>query len=52
MVESYQQQAAGGGAGLSNKIMISLSCRNLADLDTFSKSDPEVHVYLKGSRAQ
>jgi hypothetical protein len=34
-------------AGPSNKIILSLSCRNLQDLDTFSLSDPEVHVYLK-----
>jgi hypothetical protein len=26
--------------GLSNKVLLSLSCRNLADLDTLSKSDP------------
>ena len=43
MVEPSQQI-------LSNKIILSLSCRNLADLDTFSLSDPEVHVYLKTGR--
>ncbi len=37
-------------AGPSSKIILSLSCRNLKDLDTFSKSDPEVHVYLKNGK--
>ncbi len=36
--------------GPSNKIILSLSCRNLVDLDTFSLSDPEVHVYLKSGK--
>lgn len=29
-----------------------MSCRDLADLDTFSKSDPIVHVYLKEGNAK
>jgi hypothetical protein len=33
--------------GPREKIQISISCKNLADLDTFSKSDPEVHVFMK-----
>ena len=28
-------------------MILSISCKNLVDLDIFSKSDPEVHVYLK-----
>jgi copine 5/8/9 len=35
--------------GPSDKVQISISCRNLADVDTFSKSDPIVHVYIKDS---
>lgn len=38
-------------SGPSNKILLSLACRNLKDLDTFSKSDPEVHVFLKEARS-
>jgi len=38
-------------AGPSNKIQISISCRNLADMDLLSKSDPEVHVYLRDSKS-
>ena len=30
------------------KIEIFVSCRSLKDLDTFSKSDPQVILYLKG----
>jgi hypothetical protein len=36
----------------SNKVQISISCRNLVDLDTFSKSDPEVHVFIKDNKAK
>ncbi len=45
MVE-YSQQ------GPSNKIILSISCRKLKDLDTFSKSDPEVHVFLRDSKTK
>ena len=38
MVESF---------GPSSKIVLSLSCRNLTNLDRFSVSDPEVHVYVR-----
>ncbi len=34
----------------SSKIILSISCRNLVDLDVFSKTDPEVHVYLKNTK--
>lgn len=50
MVEMYGGPYQGAPNSLSNKIQLSLSCRNLVDLDTFSKSDPMVHVYLKDSR--
>ena len=39
-------------SGRSTKITLSLSCRDLADLDTFSKSDPIVHVFLKDGPAK
>lgn len=39
-------------AGPSNKVQLSLSCRNLVDLDFLSKSDPEVHVYIKDAKAK
>jgi hypothetical protein len=45
------RQSMSGGNSMCNKIELSFSCRNLADLDTFSKSDPEVHIFLKDSRA-
>jgi len=38
--------------GPSNKIQLSISCRNLVDLDTFSKSDPVVHVYMKDAKSK
>ena len=34
-----------------NKVIISLSCRNLVDLDTFTVSDPQIEVYLKNGKA-
>ncbi len=37
--------------GPSSKIQLTISCRNLADLDTFSKSDPEVHVYMREAKS-
>lgn len=37
--------------GPSNKIQLTISCRNLADLDILSKSDPEVHVFLRDSKS-
>ena len=53
MVEyaAYQQASPIVDNGLSNKIELSFSCRNLVDLDTFSKSDPIVHVFMRDSRA-
>ena len=36
--------------GPCNKVQISISCRNLADLDLLSKSDPIVHVFLKDAK--
>ena len=48
MVE-YAANQAGGPA---NKVQISISCRNLVDLDTFSKSDPVVHVSIKDNKAK
>jgi hypothetical protein len=41
-----------GPDSLSDKILISISCRNLVDLDLLSKSDPEVHVFLKDSHSK
>lgn len=29
------------------KVQLSISCKNLADLDIFSKSDPKVLIYIK-----
>ena len=37
--------------GPSNKIQLTISCRDLADLDTFSKSDPIVHVFMKDAKS-
>ena len=37
--------------GLQEKIQISISCRNLVDLDIITVSDPVVHVYMKNSSA-
>ena len=53
MVEfaAYQQPSPIVESSLSNKVELSFSCRNLVDLDTFSKSDPTVHVFIKDSRA-
>lgn len=39
-------------AGPSNKILLSLACRNLVDLDTFSKSDPIIHVFLRDGKTK
>lgn len=36
--------------GPSNKIQLSISCRNLVDLDILSKSDPQVFLYIKDSK--
>ena len=35
--------------GPKDKVQISISCRNLVDLDLVTVSDPEVHVYMKNS---
>ena len=35
----------GGQAGLAQKIELSLKCEELADMDTFSKSDPFCILY-------
>jgi Ca2+-dependent lipid-binding protein len=35
---------------ISNKIQLFISCRNLADLDLFTKSDPQCVVYIKDSK--
>ena len=54
MVEfaAYQQASSPiVDSSLSNKVELSFSCRNLVDLDTFSKSDPIVQVFIKDSRA-
>ncbi|KAL3058035.1 hypothetical protein OYC64_010251 [Pagothenia borchgrevinki] len=32
----------------ATKIEITVSCRNLLDMDTFSKSDPVVVLYIQG----
>ena len=37
--------AVAGGDGPSSEISLSFSCRNLLDMDVFSKSDPIVVVY-------
>lgn len=47
---TYLEEAPAGGP--SNKIQLSISCRNLVDLDTFSKSDPEVHVFIKDAKSK
>jgi hypothetical protein len=39
MVDSFEN--------LSMKVELTISCRNLKDLDTFSKSDPQCKVYEK-----
>ena len=36
--------------GPKDKVQISISCRNLVDLDIVTVSDPEVHVYMKNSK--
>ncbi len=51
MVDYAYRQPEIPDENLSNKVELSFSCRNLADLDTFSKSDPQVHVLIKDSRA-
>ena len=33
------------------KVDLYIQCRKLKDLDTFSKSDPQVRVYMKDSPA-
>ena len=50
MVESQQYYQNQQAQGPSNKVQLFISCRNLVDLDTFSKSDPEVHIFIKGSK--
>ena len=44
----------GGQAGLAQKVELSLKCEELADMDTFSKSDPFCILYklVKGQRNQ
>lgn len=46
---AYMPQAS---AGPSSMVELHISCRNLVDLDTFSKSDPVVHVYIKDSKTR
>ncbi len=36
---------------MQEEIQISISCRNLVDLDIVTVSDPVVHVYIKNSLA-
>ena len=50
MMSQYPPMAASPSQNPSDKVLLSLSCRNLADLDTFSKSDPVVYVYIKDSK--
>lgn len=47
----YNAPYVGHGQEPVDKITLSISCRQLVDLDTFSKSDPEVHVFIKNSKA-
>ena len=39
--------AAAPDSGLCSKIELSISCTDLKDLDTFSKSDPVVFLFEK-----
>ena len=50
MVERSDAMAINQGP--SNKVQFFISCRNLADLDIVSKSDPEVHVFLRESKTK
>ncbi len=36
--------------GLSHQVEMHFACENLADLDTFSKSDPMIVVYLHNKK--
>lgn len=36
-----------GGSSQSEKIELFISCRNLKDLDVFSKSDPYVKIHFR-----
>merc|ERR1711963_570902 len=42
---------AGASSNPTSMVELSLSCNNLADMDTFSKSDPFAVLYLKDSRS-
>jgi len=42
---------AGASSNPTSKVELSLLCNNLADMDTFSKSDPFAVLYLKDSRS-
>merc|ERR1711936_434625 len=42
---------AGESSNPTSMVELSLSCNNLADMDTFSKSDPFAVLYLKDSRS-
>lgn len=51
MVERQKTNVVNNGpAGPSNKVQLNISCRNLVDLDLLSKSDPEVHVFIRDSK--
>ena len=42
---------AGASSNPTSMVELSLSCNKLADMDTFSKSDPFAVLYLKDSRS-
>lgn len=50
MVERQFTQTVPVSTNPSSKIEISISCRNLVNLDILSVSDPEVHVFVRDSR--
>jgi len=52
MVQANQYANMGAMAAQEpgEKIQIFISCRKLKDMDTFSKSDPQVHVFLKNGK--
>lgn len=36
---------------LKQKVSLSISCRKLKNLDIMSKSDPQVHVFMKDTKS-
>ena len=42
---------AGASSNPTSMVELSLSCKNLADMDTFSKSDPFAVLYLKDNKS-